>query len=97
MAQLKASSSASTKVTVLRCMKNIVIGHQDKKSLATDDFLQSLIDACTHVEAGKRRSPARVDINASLSTEESVRLEAIYIIGSLSRGNSHCCAGNELF
>lgn len=92
MAQLRQPSSPAEQIDTLRALKHEIIGHQQRKETwvgqgALEPVVRALND---NKDIARQNGKERFDRDAShrraLSEAETIRLEAVYIIGSIAAG-----------
>lgn len=84
VSQLKDATSASNRISILKRIKNLVIGHQNKNSFATQDFVLPLLEQCSRTDTDRNHNAGIGGIGSPSTDHELIRLEAIHIIGSLA-------------
>jgi hypothetical protein len=89
LAQILNPSSPAEHITALRALKNDIIGHQQRKEAwvglgALDSIARASASQENRQATKSGHEPARVA--DSLSEEETLRLQALSILGSLAYG-----------
>ncbi|OBT67931.1 hypothetical protein VE03_02528 [Pseudogymnoascus sp. 23342-1-I1] len=89
LAQIHHPSSSTEHVTALRALKNDIIGHQQRKEAWVSlGILDSIAQASASQESrqGSKSGQGPAPDTGSLSDEETLRLQALSILGSLAYG-----------
>ncbi|KAL5352673.1 hypothetical protein ACLOAV_002621 [Pseudogymnoascus australis] len=89
LAQIQHPSSPTEQVTALRALKNDIIGHQQRKEAWVSlGILDSIVQASASQERrqGSKSGQGPAPDTESLGEEETLRLQALSILGSLAYG-----------
>lgn len=91
LAQIRNPRSQTEQIAALRALKNDLIGHQQKKQMWVGlGVLEPIVRGITTSKLqGKQGGKERYEnciASRPLAEEEMVRLQALYVIGSLALG-----------
>ena len=89
LAQIRQSGSPEEEIHALRALKNEIIGHEQRKGMWIGlGILEPVVQASTAKanRDGQKTRQERTSDDESLGEEETLRLEALSILGSLAYG-----------
>ena len=88
ISELRQPSTPSSQVTALRCLKNEVIGHEQKKELCISLGVVECLEA---ILSRRNGNTAQVSAEGKGRDGEEAQLQTVTIVGSLAYGTCLLC------